>query len=153
MVQPFSQSDAPYLGTGLSFPLRVNVQGQLMLSSGDRNIEESIHIILRTTIGERVGLSQFGSNLEDMAFDPLNSSTLVLLRIAVEEALQRWEPRIELDEVQAVPNPAKGRVDLVLSYRVINEYNSRSLIYPFYLQLAEEQASKPAAAPVYGQPV
>lgn len=139
------QSSSAHLGTGWSFPIRVNVQGQLMLSSGYRNVEESILIILKTTIGERIGLSQFGSELQDMAFAPLNSSMLVLLRISVEESLQRWEPRIQVDEVRAVPNPLRGQVDLIIDYRVVDQYDSRSLVYPFYLHSDDAAVSDPGA--------
>ena len=153
MALPFHQPNMPHLGTGWSFPIRVNVQGQIMFSSGYRNVEESIFIILRTTIGERIGLTQFGSDLEEMAFDSLNSSTLVLLRIAVEEALQRWEPRIHLQDVEAMPDPIQGRVNLNIRYRVHDNYDVRSLVYPFYLQPVKAEETQPAAAPVYGSPV
>jgi len=37
-----SSSDRDYLGRGISFPLRINIQGELKTDSGDRNLEESI---------------------------------------------------------------------------------------------------------------
>jgi len=43
-----------YVGSGFAFPLRVNVQGSVQLSSDAPNLEESILIILRTELGERV---------------------------------------------------------------------------------------------------
>ena len=107
-----------------------------MLSSGERNIEEAIWLILRTTIGERAGLEPFGSTLEEMAYDPLNATLLVMLCVAVEEALQAWEPRIEVEDVRAEPDPIRGRVDLTIEYQVVEDYEPRSMVYPFYLQAA-----------------
>jgi hypothetical protein len=49
----YNQSE-DYIGSGLAFPLQVNVQGGVQLSSHTQNIEESIVIILRTDLGERV---------------------------------------------------------------------------------------------------
>lgn len=118
--------------------MRVNVQGSLQLSAAEQNIQESIWIILRTSIGERASRPDFGSALADLAFAPMNSETLVQLRIAVEEALTRWEPRIELEDVRADPDPVRGRVDLWIAYRIVATYESRSLVYPFYLQSAPE---------------
>ena len=40
-----------YIGTGFGFPLQVNVQGGIQLSTGTPNLEESIVIILRTDLG------------------------------------------------------------------------------------------------------
>ena len=48
-----SSLDRDYLGRGISFPLRINIQGELKTDSGDRNLEESISTILNTKLGER----------------------------------------------------------------------------------------------------
>jgi uncharacterized protein len=122
-----------YLGTGWAFPLRLDVQGGLQLSSEARDIEEAIWIILRTGLGERVYRPNFGSRLAELAFAPMNSETLLLIRMYVEEALEIWEPRIILEEVQADPDPVRGRVDIIIDYTLQSSYDSRSLIYPFYL--------------------
>jgi uncharacterized protein len=129
-----------YLGTGWSFPIRVNVQGSLQMSSAAQNVEESIWIILRTSVGERASRLEFGSTLSDLTFAPMNSDTLVLLCAAVEDALVQWEPRIELDEVRADPDPIRGRVDLIIDYHLIDGYETRSVVYPFYLQPEELDA-------------
>ena len=88
-----------HIGKGIGFPLKTNVQGSLQLSAEGQNLEESIHLILRTSLGERVYRPDFGSRLSELVFAPLNTNTLLLLRLYVEEALEAWEPRIELDEV------------------------------------------------------
>ena len=101
-----------YIGAGLAFPLQVNVQGSVQLSSNTQNIEESIVIILRTDLGERVYRPNFGSRLSELVFEPMNVQTLVLIRLYVQEALEMWEPRIILKEVRADPDPVRGRVDI-----------------------------------------
>lgn len=124
----------PYLGQGLSFPLRINQQGNLELSSEENNIKESIWLILLTRIGERVYRPDFGCKLPDLAFAPMNMQTLMLMRIFVQEALERWEPRIIVDTVFAEPDPTNGKVDILINYRLQRSYDKRSLIYPFYLK-------------------
>ena len=52
-----------YLGTGLSFPLQSNVQGGLKLSAEAQKVKESIWLILRTDLGERVYRPDFGCRL------------------------------------------------------------------------------------------
>lgn len=127
-----------YIGAGLAFPLRVNVQGGVQLSSAEPNIEESIVIILRTDLGERVYRPNFGSRLSELVFEPMNTKTLILIRLYVEEALEMWEPRINLKQVRADPDPITGRVDIIIEYQPKDRYDTRSLVYPFYLLSSEE---------------
>jgi hypothetical protein len=122
-----------YLGTGWASPLRVNVQGSIPLSAEERNIEESIWIILRTDLGERVYRPNFGSRLSELVFAPMNTQTLLLIRLYVQEALEMWEPRIEIDEVRTDPDPVRGRVDIIIQFHSKENYDSRSLVYPFYV--------------------
>lgn len=122
-----------YLGQGLGFPLRINVQGGVQLTVAERNIEDSIAIILRTVPGERVYRPDFGCRLSELVFAPLNTETLLLVRLYVEEALERWEPRIYLEAVETNPDPVRGRVDIIIRYTPKDDYDTRSLVYPFYL--------------------
>ncbi len=122
-----------HLGQGIAFPLRVTVQGSLQLSATTRNIEESIQIILQTQLGERVYRPDFGSRLSELTFAPMNTQTLLMLRLHVQEALTKWEPRIVVDDVRTDPDPVRGRVDLTISYHPRDSHETRSLVYPFYL--------------------
>ncbi len=122
-----------YIGAGLSFPLTINVQGGIQLSADEPNIEESIMIILRTDLGERVYRPNFGSRLSELVFEPLNTQTLLLIRLYVEEALEMWEPRINLIAVRTEPDPIRGKVNIVIEYQPKNNHDIRSLVYPFYL--------------------
>ncbi|MDP8962398.1 MAG: GPW/gp25 family protein [Cyanobacteriota bacterium] len=133
MQQIGGNQQKAYLGTGWASPLRVNVQGSIPLSSEERNIEESIWIILRTDLGERVYRPNFGSRLSELVFAPMNTQTLLLIRLYVQEALEMWEPRIEIDEVRTDPDPVRGRVDIIIQFHSKDNYDSRSLVYPFYV--------------------
>jgi len=131
------------IGQGIGFPLKTNIQGSLQLTGAGKNLEEAIHLILRTSLGERVYRPDFGSRLSEIVFAPLNTQTLLLLRLYVEEALQAWEPRIELEEVLTDPDPVRGRVDITIRYYAKESHDSRSLVYPFYLLPAGEADSEP----------
>ena len=122
-----------YLGTGWNFPLKINLQGGIGLCSADRDVRQAIQIILRTELGERVYRPDFGCRLSELTFAPMNTRTLFLIRLYVREALEVWEPRIELDEVRVDPDPVAGKVNITIDYRLKKTYESGSLIYPFYL--------------------
>lgn len=122
-----------FLGTGWAFPLEVSLQGNLQVSFAERNIEESIGIILGTKLGERVYRPDFGSRLSELVFAPMNTQTLLLIRIYIQEALEMWEPRIVIDGIYTEPDPLKGLVDITIRYHPKNTYDTRSMVYPFYL--------------------
>ncbi|MEH2111133.1 GPW/gp25 family protein [Nostoc sp.] len=132
--------DRAYLGTGWAYPLHLNVQGGIQLSREDRKVKESIWIILRTGVGERVYRPTFGSRLSELAFAPLNSDTLLRIRLYVLEALEVWEPRITIDEVVTDPDPMRGRVDIIINYRLKDSPDIYSFVYPYYLVSAGEES-------------
>ncbi len=105
----------------------------MQLSSDVRNVEESIRIILNTKLGERVYRPNFGSRLSELVFAPMNTQTLLLIRVYIEEALELWEPRIIIEGIYTEPDPVRGRVEVRIEYRLTDSYESRSLVYPFYL--------------------
>ena len=127
-----------YLGTGWGFPLQLNLQGGIQLSSEAQKVKQSIWIILRTGVGERLYRPNFGSRLSELAFAPLNTDTLLRIRIYVLEALEVWESRIIVDEVLTEPDPVRGKVDIMINYRLKDYADIHSFVYPFYLLAAEE---------------
>jgi uncharacterized protein len=138
MANLMDEQHQEHLGTGLSFPLQVNVQGGLKQSSEAQKVKESIWLILRTDLGERVYRPDFGCRLTELAFAPLNNDTLLRIRIYVQEALQIWEPRIDIDEIRADPDSANGRVNIAINYRLKSYPDLYSFVYPFYLVSQEE---------------
>lgn len=128
---------AAHVGQGWAFPVRTTVQGGLQLSAADQNLVESIRVLLRTRIGERVYRPEYGCRLAEMTFAPMNTDTLLMIRLHVQEALERWEPRIVLDQVLAEPDLENGRVNIVILYRAKETHQRRSVVYPFYLMPPE----------------
>jgi phage baseplate assembly protein W len=52
----------------------------------------------------------------------------------VEEALERWEPRVEVREVNVSSLPDQdGAVQLEIRYEIKDTHDERSIIHPFYL--------------------
>ena len=127
-----------YLGRGWAFPLQLNVQGGIQFSSEEQKVRESIWIILRTSVGERVYRPNFGSRLSELAFAPMNSETLLQIRIYVLEALEVWEPRIVIDEVRTDADPVRGKVDIIVNYKLKKYPDTYSLVYPYYMLSSRE---------------
>lgn len=124
-----------FLGRGWRYPICLDFQGRVATSAYEDDIKESIRIILGTSPGERIMRPDFGCGIVDMVFMSLDSLTLGMLESQVIEALLLWEPRIELDKVEAAESSLdQGLVEISISYRVISTNNQFNLVYPFYLK-------------------
>jgi phage baseplate assembly protein W len=126
--------ESSFNGQGWSFPVGVSYRGGVALSSGLRDVEESIRLILGTPLGERRMRPQFGCAVHALAFATNDPTTHGLIRHYVLEALALWEPRIEVVEVRVAADPelpARLFVDIGFTLRATNQ--RRNLVYPFYL--------------------
>jgi len=87
-------------GQGIAFPPRLDGYGRLAWSAGEPNIRESIAVILKTNLRERIQLPKFGAGLGGFLFEPNNPGTHARIAHAIETALAQWEPRIAVSEVE-----------------------------------------------------
>lgn len=128
-----------FLGRGLAFPLQVNARGEVALVSAERDIEQAIRIILATRPGERVMRPEFGCRASELLFEPRNSAMETLMQQYVEEALSRWEPRIDVQWVRVLSdNTQDGAVVVEVNYLIKATHDQRSIVYPFFLVGEEE---------------
>ena len=95
--------NTPTPNTGFAFPLQLDAQGGIAVASGDDKIRLAVLAILGTQLGERLMRPTFGCALRTLAFAPMNTATANLAQYYIQDALTRWEPRIQLDQVQAQP--------------------------------------------------
>jgi phage baseplate assembly protein W len=127
--------DNDFLGRGWSFPVETDAAGDVELSAGVTDIEESIRLILSTAKGERVMRPEFGCGIHEYTFAAIDTTTLTLVQSTVEDALVEWEPRIEVLDVDASTDRLdEGRLDIHVDYRVRETNAERNLVYPFYVE-------------------
>lgn len=108
------------LGQGLSFPPRVGADGRLAWSSGEENIRESIRIILLTEPGERIMRETFGGGLREFLFEPNTVTTRTLISERIKRVLERFEPRIQVNEVRADTVPEEPRlIAVTIEFRLV----------------------------------
>jgi phage baseplate assembly protein W len=128
-----SAPSRPYLGTGLRFPVTVDASGALSVAAYEDSVSQAIWIILATARGERRMRPDFGCGINDLVFENNNAGTAGRVSREVNEALLRFEPRIEVLNVQvtAADNGATMLVDI--AYRIRTTNNVFNIVYPFYL--------------------
>ncbi|MFZ0771189.1 MAG: GPW/gp25 family protein [Candidatus Sulfotelmatobacter sp.] len=128
---------ADFLGKGWGFPVHQDEGHRISISRGEESIRESIWIILATAPGERVMRPDFGCGLHHLVFAVNEAATLGQVKKQVRDALVRWEPRIEVLDVDT---EVKGRGEVLLiniHYRVRSTNNFFNLVYPFYLAVGD----------------
>lgn len=112
----------------MSFPPRVGSDGRIAWSVGEDNVRESIRIILLTEPGERIMRENFGGGLREFLSEPNTVTTRQLLIQRITRALERWEPRITVQEVTAEPNPDDARrIDIVIDFRLVASQQSEQM--------------------------
>lgn len=144
-----------YLGIGWSFPptfrkgTSTSTQaqglgsntisvGNIEMVAAEKDIDQSIQILLSTSIGERFLQPEYGCNLRDFLFEPMNSGFIGYIKELVSNALLYYEPRIKVEKISVSadnsPDALEGRMLIQIDY-VIRATNSRfNYVYPFYVK-------------------
>src|SRR3954468_17170009 len=107
-----------FVGSGWAFfPTRTDVTGSIELVTRTREIEEAIRIILATAPGERPMRPDFGCAIHDFVFPPADAATAGQIAFEVRSALDRWEPRITVQDVLVTFDEAEeGTLHIQVGY-------------------------------------
>ena len=133
-MKPLDEKKA-FLGVGWAFPVCLDPDGVISTAAYEEDIHQAIRIILGTNHGERVMRPEFGAGLNAFVFEPVNPTTLQLVKKRVEEALIDWEPRIDVLNVRVTTDSSERNKLLIdVEYRVRATNTLSNLVYPFYLQ-------------------
>ena len=114
--------------------LRVSNRGGIEMVEGKDSVRQAILMLLATRPGERVMRPHYGCHLHRMVFSPNDDTTAGLVIHYVGQAIERWEPRIEvidLDATRSKDDP--GLLEISLEYRVRATLQTERLTYAFDL--------------------
>jgi phage baseplate assembly protein W len=127
---------ASHLGSGWAFPVTFSAGNyQLQLSSYADNVNDSIHSILMTRMGERALEPQFGSGLQQFFFRTMDETLKGEIIDAIKVSLLRNEPRITVISVSAdFIDLLTGRAEVTVIY-IYNQANTRhNYVFPLHLK-------------------
>lgn len=123
-----------FLGTGWSFPpeFKRDTQSVKMIDD-EEDIKSSLEILLSTRLGERIMLPDYGCNLDEMLFKPLNLTLKTYVIDLIKTAILYHEPRIDVKKIEIdSTNELEGELLINIDY-VVRATNSRkNMVYPFY---------------------
>lgn len=129
-----------FLGTGWSFPPEFNeTEGKLAMTSDVEDINNSLMILLSTRPGERVMFPNYGCDLQEMLFKPLDITLITQMKGIIERAILYNEPRINILNIGIdAQEELGGEVLIQISYEVRNTNTRSNMVFPFYKEEATE---------------
>jgi phage baseplate assembly protein W len=120
--------DAPEEFAGLG----ISPTGGIDMVDDQASVRQAIFLLLSTIPGERVMRPDYGCDLHKLVFSPNDNTTAGLAIHYVRQALDRWEPRIQVNFLDADPNPP-GRLDILLEYRMRRTQRTDQLAFSINL--------------------
>lgn len=133
-----------FLGRGWSFPPTFSrkaspngaVIAELQMVEAREDIEQSLDILLSTSLGERVMQPKYGCNLSDYQFEPVNAAFVGRVRDLVSNAILYYEPRIEVNQIEISTSGSQdaieGKVIIEIEYTIRSTNSRFNYVYDFY---------------------
>jgi len=116
--------------------LRLSNRGGIDMVEEHASVRQAILLLLSTRPGERIMRPNYGCNLHRLIFAPNDETTAGLAIHYVNQAIERWEPRVEVLRVDALRAPelvSSATLEIVFEYRVRATQRADRLTYPFDL--------------------
>lgn len=114
-----------------------------MMVEAREDIEQSLGILLRTSIGERVLQPTYGCNMTDFLFTPMSATMLGFLRDLVFNAILYHEPRIKVEKLEITESDSldaiEGRLIFEIAYSIRGTNSRFNFVYDYYIN----EASRP----------
>jgi phage baseplate assembly protein W len=124
-------TDSADLGAGMF----VQPTGSIAMVEEDDAIRQALLLLISTRPGERVMRPAYGCDLERLIFSPNDDTTAGLAMHYVRQAVERWEPRVEILGVDAWRDPEDAStIQIVLDYQVRATLNKGQLVVPVGLE-------------------
>jgi uncharacterized protein len=138
MAGDFTSND--FLGKGWSFPPSFNAQLKTVeITEKETDINRSLQILLTTTVGERIMQPKYGCNMEELLFEPLNTSTKTIIIDKIKTAILYFEPRIDAKSILLnTQNELEGEVLIEIEYEVRATNSRFNFVFPYYKKEGSE---------------
>lgn len=135
--------DNSFLGTGWAFPPAFDVAlATCEMVSNDVDIQQSLNILLSTSLGERIMQPQYGCDLQPYVFSPLNPHMVGYLKDRVRNAILFYESRIKIETLEVTAadstDAIEGRFRITMTYTVIQTNTRYNYVYDYFQSEALE---------------
>jgi uncharacterized protein len=137
------EADRNFIGRGWGFPPQFDLGSKSVVMTEDvEDINDSLHILLSTIVGERVMNMSYGCNLDAFVFESLDTSMITYIKSKIETAIVFYEARIEVTRIEMnTQNILEGVVLIEIDYIVSLTNNRFNFVFPFYKEEGTEISS------------
>ncbi len=131
------QLNNSFLGTGWAFPPSFNEEtNSVEMVSNIEDINQSLDILLSTSLGERVMQPRYGCNLEDYLFESLSSTLIGYIKDRVSSSILFYEPRIMTESVDVTDDGSfdliEGKLTITVTYTIPGTNSRFNYVYDYY---------------------
>ena len=91
----------------------------LIAIKNETAIARSIRNIVFTLPGEKFFDPNFGSDISQSLFENIDEISAVTIREEIEYSIKTYEPRVNLLEVESIPNFDNNEYNVVITYEII----------------------------------
>ena len=95
-------------------------------------IINSVKNLVSTNHYDRPFRPEIGSSIRNLLFENIDTIIAAQLERAVQETINNFEPRVQINRVIAIPDPENNRYKLTLDFFVIN--NTNPITINFFLE-------------------
>ena len=128
------ETNNSFLGRGWSFPPEFKRETKaIKMLEGEADIKSSLEILLSTRLGERIMVPNYGCNLDELLFKPLNLTLKTFVIDLIKTAILYHEPRIDVNKIEIDPtNELEGVLLINIEYTIRTTNSRTNMVYPFY---------------------
>ena len=109
------------------------------------DILESLRILFMTRKGERVMHPNYGCNLHDLVFEPMDPRTESAIEQTIRQAILFYEPRIDVVKISVETQDwLEGELAIQLEYRIRETNTRQNIVFPFYIREGTLVSGTPA---------
>ena len=125
-----------FIGIGWKFPIEFHRQTkEVAMVSSEEAITNSLNILFKTNLGERIMQPDYGSELDHFVFENMSKSMITYMQAVISDAILFNEPRIVLNDVDIEQQPADPfQIIININYTISATNNRYNYVYPFYIK-------------------
>ena len=95
----------------------------IVSDTNENAIKNSLFNIFSTTPGQKILNPEFGLNFEQWLFTNMSDNAALVITQTIYSQVQRWEPRITLNDVSVIPNYEQNEYNITIYYNNNQTFN------------------------------
>ena len=95
----------------------------IVSDTNENAIKNSLFNIFSTTPGQKILNPEFGLNFEQWLFTNMSDNAALVITQTIYSQIQRWEPRITLNDVSVIPNYEQNEYNITIYYNNNQTFN------------------------------